>query len=54
MKVTVRVAVRDGRAIGVTVTTRPPDAAIAACIERAIRELRWVESPKTDFLTTNY
>ncbi len=53
-KVTVRVAVRKGRAIGVTVTTKPPNAASAACIDRAVRELRWTESAKTDFVTTNY
>jgi eukaryotic-like serine/threonine-protein kinase len=54
MKVTVRVAVRMGRAMGVTVTTNPPSGGVAACIDHAVRGLRWAESAKTDFVTTNY
>jgi hypothetical protein len=54
MKVTVRVAVKMGRAVGVTVTTLPPHGAVAACIDRAVRGIRWAESAKTDFVTTSY
>jgi hypothetical protein len=54
MKVTVRVAVRMGVAVGVTTTTSPPSGGIAACIDRAVRGLRWPQSQKTDFVTTNY
>jgi hypothetical protein len=54
MHVTVRVAVKMGRAVGVTVTTNPPNPAIAACIDRSVRGLGWRPSPKTDFVTTNY
>lgn len=54
MHVTVRVAVKMGRAVGVTVTTNPPNASIAACIDHAVRGLGWRPSPKTDFVTTNY
>jgi eukaryotic-like serine/threonine-protein kinase len=54
MKVTVRVAVRMGRAVGVSVSTNPPSGGIAGCIDRAVRGLRWAESAKTDFVTTNY
>ncbi len=54
MKVTVRVAVRMGRAVGVTVTTNPPNGGISACVDHAVRGLRWAESAKTDFITTNY
>jgi len=54
MKVTVRVAVRMGRAVGVTVTTAPPNGGVAACIDHAVRGLRWAESGKTDFVTTVY
>jgi hypothetical protein len=54
MKVTVRVAVRMGRAVGVTVTTDPRGPAIASCIDRAVRKLRWESSPSTDFVTTTY
>jgi hypothetical protein len=54
MKVQVRVAVRMGIPIGVTVSTTPPNGGIAGCIDRAVRGLRWQPNPKTDFVTTNY
>jgi hypothetical protein len=54
MKVTVRVAVRMGRAVGVTVSTSPSSGGVAGCVDRAVRGLRWAESAKTDFITTNY
>ncbi|HEY4012614.1 MAG TPA: hypothetical protein VGM06_04715 [Polyangiaceae bacterium] len=54
MKVQVRVAIRMGRAVGVTVSTTPSNGGVAGCIDRAVRGLRWAESGKTDFMTTNY
>jgi hypothetical protein len=54
MKVQVRVAVKMGHAVGVTVTTEPPSGGVAACIDRNVRGLQWAVSPKTDFVTTNY
>lgn len=54
MHVTVRVAVKMGRAVGVTVSTNPPNPSIAACIDRQVRGLAWRPSPKADFVTTNY
>lgn len=54
MKVQVRVAVRMGVPVGVTVATTPPSGAIAACVDRAVRGIRWPANPKTDFVTTNY
>jgi len=54
MKVTVRVAVRMGVPIGVTVATQPSNGAVAACIDRAVRGLRWPASAKTDFVNTSY
>jgi hypothetical protein len=54
MKVTVRVAVKMGRAVGVTVSTNPPSGGVAACIDRAVRGLQWPANPKTDFVTTSY
>jgi hypothetical protein len=54
MKVSVRVAVKMGAAVGVTVGTNPPSPGVAACIDRAVRGLRWPQSPKTDFVNTNY
>jgi hypothetical protein len=54
MKVTVRVAVRMGVPIGVTVVTSPASHPVAACIDHAVRGLRWAASAKTDFVTTSY
>jgi hypothetical protein len=54
MKVTVSVTVTMGRAAKVTAKTAPPDPAVAACVERAVGELKWDISPKTDHLTVTY
>jgi hypothetical protein len=54
MHVTVRVAVKMGRAVGVTVSTNPPSPGVAACVDRAVRGLQWPQSPKADFVTTSY
>jgi hypothetical protein len=54
MKVTVRVAVRMGVPVGVTVVTQPPSPGVASCIDRSVRGLRWAASAKTDFVTTSY
>jgi eukaryotic-like serine/threonine-protein kinase len=54
MKVTVRVAVKMGRAVGVTVSTNPPSPGVAACVDGFVRRVQWPVSPKTDFVTTSY
>jgi hypothetical protein len=54
MHVTVKVAVRSGRAVGVSVYTTPPDAHIAGCVDRAVRNLAWPVSGKMDSFVTNY
>ncbi len=54
MKVKIQVAVKTGRAIGVTVTTAPPNRVIAACIDQSVRRLQWPSNPKTDFVTTTF
>jgi hypothetical protein len=54
MHVSVRVAVKMGRAIGVTVTTNPTSPGVAGCIDSSVRRLVWPQSPKADFVTTNY
>jgi hypothetical protein len=54
MSVKIQVAVKMGRALGVTVTTSPPHPAISACIDRSVRHLQWPVSTKTDFVTTTY
>jgi hypothetical protein len=54
MKVTVKVAVKWGKAVGVTVTTHPHNATVASCVDRAVRALSWPSSPKLDSFTTQY
>src|SRR5262249_38821212 len=48
MGVTVKVAIRMGRAVGVSVSTDPPDSDVAGCIDRHVRGLSWPANPKTD------
>lgn len=54
MKVTVRVAVQNGRAVGVSVYPNPPNAAVAQCVDRHVRALGWPPNAKMDFFTTTY
>jgi hypothetical protein len=54
MKVVVKVSVKMGRAVDVKVTTDPPDPVIAACIDKAARDLQWEVSRKTDHVTVTY
>jgi hypothetical protein len=54
MKVTVRVAIKNGRAVGVSVYPNPPDARVASCIAGHVRGLSWPSNPKMDSFTTNY
>jgi hypothetical protein len=54
MHVTVKVAVRMGRAVGVSVYPSPPSLAIAACVERAVRGLAWPANGKMDSFVTSY
>lgn len=54
MTATARVAIKNGHAIGVTVTTNPPDQGVAACIDHHVRGIGWPSSAKMDTMTTNY
>ncbi|HSO37695.1 MAG TPA: hypothetical protein VLT33_34450 [Labilithrix sp.] len=54
MKVTVRVAVQNGRAVGVSVYPNPANAAVAQCVDRHVRALGWPPNAKMDFFTTTY
>ena len=54
MKVTVQVAIKTGRAAGVSVSTSPPDPDIAGCIDRYVRTFSWPSSPKMDSFKTTY
>jgi hypothetical protein len=54
MKVVAEVTVKMGRAIALRVKSYPSDPTVSACVERAIRELQWDISPKTDRVTVTY
>jgi hypothetical protein len=54
LKVVVTVGVKMGRAVDVAVKTVPTNSAVAACIERATRELQWDISPKLEHVTVTY
>ena len=54
MKVTVKVAIKMGRAAGVSVSASPPDPDVAGCIDRYVRTFSWPSSSKMDSLTTTY
>jgi hypothetical protein len=54
MKVIAKVTVKTGRAVGASATTDPPNPAVASCVEKAIREMQWDVSPKTQHLTVTY
>jgi hypothetical protein len=54
MHVTVQVAVKNGRAMGVTVSTNPSSPGVAACVAARVRGLSWPMSDKVDGVTVNY
>ena len=54
MKVNLKVAVLDGKPVGVTVTTDPEDAEVARCIDSQVRGLSWSKSPYMDAVHTTY
>ena len=54
MKVIVKVAVKMGRAVGVSVYTTPPNGAVSSCIAGHVRGLSWPANAKMDFVTTTY
>ncbi|HKQ69445.1 MAG TPA: hypothetical protein VJT73_08905 [Polyangiaceae bacterium] len=54
MHVTVCAAVQNGRAVGVTVTTDPPNGGIAGCIAGAVRRMSFPSNPKLDVATTRF
>jgi hypothetical protein len=47
-------AVRDGRAVGITVTSSPPSASLNACVRRAVSSLKFPVSPRLDVTHTRY
>jgi eukaryotic-like serine/threonine-protein kinase len=54
MHVTVKVAIKMGRAIGVSVYTTPPNGGVASCVDHAVRGLAWPVNQKMDSFVTTY
>jgi eukaryotic-like serine/threonine-protein kinase len=54
MHVNVCAAVQNGRAVGVTVTTEPPNPGVAGCISNAVRRMGFPSNPKLDIATTRF
>jgi len=54
MKVVVHLDVKKGRASKIAVKTQPASAAVASCIESAIRDLQWDVSPQVGHVTVTY
>jgi hypothetical protein len=54
MGINICAAVQNGRAVGVTVTTKPRDPRIQACIAAGVRGLSFPSNPKLDVSTTNF
>jgi hypothetical protein len=53
-KVTVKVAIRNGHAVGVSVYLSPPNREIGWCVERHIRGIQWPSNAKMDSFVTTY
>ena len=53
-KVNICAAVQNGRAVGVTVTTDPPNAALASCIAGKVRAMSFPVHPKLDIVRTSF
>ena len=52
--VTVKVAIQNGRAVGISVYAVPPSREIAGCIERHVRGFQWSSNAKMDSFVTTY
>jgi hypothetical protein len=54
MHVNVCAAIQNGRAVGVTITTDPPNGGIAGCIAGKVRGMGFPSNPKLDIATTRF
>jgi hypothetical protein len=52
--VTVKVAIQNGRAVGISVYPTPPSREIAGCVERHVRGIQWPSNAKMDSFVTSY
>jgi hypothetical protein len=54
MTLDVCAAIRDGRAVGITVVTSPADARVRACVRNAVRAIAFPRSPRLDVTRTRF
>jgi len=54
MHVTIKAAVQNGHAVGVSVYTTPPNGGVSACIAGAVRRLAFPQSPNMDAVTQQF
>ncbi len=54
MSVNICAAVQNGRAVGVTVTTNPPNKGISSCVANAVRALSFPSHPRLDVTNTTF
>jgi hypothetical protein len=54
MSLNICAAVQNGRAVGVTVTTKPPDRRVQSCVAAGVRGLSFPSHPKLDVSTTQF
>jgi hypothetical protein len=47
-------AVQNGRAVGITVSSNPPNAALNGCVRRAVSRLKFPTSPRLDVTRTRF
>jgi hypothetical protein len=53
-KLTIKVAIKQGRAVGVTVITNPPNPSAAGCVDRGVRGITWPAHPKMDSMISSW
>ena len=53
-QVTVKIAIRSGHAVGISVYPVPPSPPMAGCIERHVKGLQWPSNAKMDSFVTTY
>jgi hypothetical protein len=54
MAVNICAAIQNGRAVGVTVSTNPPNGGIAGCIRGQISRINFPSHPKLDVTRTSF
>jgi len=54
MSINICAAVQNGKAVGVTVTTSPPNGRVASCVNASVRRLNFPSHPKLDVTRTTF